>query len=102
MITYQFVAWTMVAVFGFSLLYPWDFSWPGAKWLAHVPLLQFPLWRVYENLIADVNIRVDLAWILPGLLVAALVYASKLAWLLLIENQELKNSLRSRANAKSP
>ncbi len=37
-----------------------------------------------------------------GLLVVAFIYASKLAWLLWIENQELKDSLKSRANAKSP
>ena len=55
----------------------------------------------YEHLVAEMNIRLDLVWVLPGLLVVALVYASKLAWLLLIENQELKDSLRSRENAKS-
>jgi len=67
MFSYQIVAYAMVALFVLSSLYPWDLTWPGAKWLVHLPLLQIPLWYCYEMAMPEgMNIRVDLLWIIPG------------------------------------
>ena len=99
--SYQFFGSLMLGTFVVSLLYPWSPSWPGAKWLVHLPLLQLPLWFLYENAMPrDMNIRVDLLLIFPGMLIAALVYVSKIAWLLFIKNQLLRNAQKAPVSRK--
>lgn len=100
MIGPQVVAYAMLALFVVSVVYPWDFTWPAARWLAHLPLLQIPLYILYEVSASARNIRVDLFVVLPGLLVAALVYFGKLAFMYFVENQELRNSLRSTTEGR--
>ena len=102
MFSYHYFAYAMIALFVVSSIYPWDMTWPGAKWLAHLPLLQIPMWILYESSLPEgTNIRVDLLWIIPGMLVAAVAYFGKLAFLLLVENQELRNALKPAGSEKA-
>ena len=75
MLAHEIVAWLMILVFGVSLIYPWHPSWPGAKWLQNLPLTLIPLWIAYEAVMpSHLNIRLDLPFILWGLMVAYCVY----------------------------
>ena len=100
MIGPQVVAYAMLALFVVSMVYPWDFTWPAARWLAHLPLLQIPLYILYEVSVSASNIRVDLLVMLSGLLIAALAYFGKLAFMYFVENQELRISLRSPTDGR--
>ncbi|MFO1007012.1 MAG: hypothetical protein U0929_13715 [Planctomycetaceae bacterium] len=100
MATPQVIASAMLALFVVSMVYPWDFTWPAARWLAHLPLLQIPLYVLYEVSVSASNIRIDLLLMLPGLLIAALAYFGKLAFMYFVENQELRISLRSPTDGR--
>lgn len=85
MLAYEYVFLLMLAVLLFTILYPWHPAWWGAKWLVHLPLLLPPLWLLYELLIpSEYNIRLDIPLIGFGLIVAGLIYLSKLALFALI------------------
>lgn len=96
----QIIAYVMLALFIVSMVYPWDFTWPAARWLVHLPLLQIPLYILYEVSVSASNIRMDLLVMLPGLLIAGLAYFGKLAFMYFVENQELRNSLRSTPDGR--
>ena len=96
------IACTMIALFVVSVAYPWDFSWPAARWLVHLPLLQIPLYILYEVSVSANNIRVDLFLVVPALLVIAMTYLGKLAFLYFVENQELRNAMKQTEHQGGP
>ncbi len=98
MIGPQVVAYAMLALFVISVVYPWDFTWPAASWLAHLPLLQIPLYILYEVSVSASNIRADLILVIPALLIIAMTYVGKLAFMYFVENQELRNSTSPTAD----
>lgn len=62
-----------------SLLYPWHPSWPAAKVVIHLPWLLIPLWIYYEAIMpAEINIHIDLLFIIPAVLLVFAMYAMRL------------------------
>ena len=68
----------MIGVMLFSLVYPWRESQWGSRRLLHLPLLLIPLFVAYEVFMPEnMNIRADLFYLLPAMLVTLLVYLGK-------------------------
>ena len=79
MVMYELVFWLMLGVFALAMIYPWHPTWPGAKWLVHMPLLLFPLWFWYEAVMPrHMNIRLDLPLILLGVSAACMLYVVRI------------------------
>jgi peptidoglycan/LPS O-acetylase OafA/YrhL len=71
--------WTIIAFTLLSIFYPWKKRNPKAKVSIHLPAFVFPLFIAYEYFLpAKYNIRVDLLILMPVLLIALLIYISKL------------------------
>ena len=72
--------WVMIALAAVSFFYPWRPAQPLAKLLLHLPLLLIPSWIAYEMIMpVEMNIRLDLAFLLPAFAAAGLVYLCKIA-----------------------
>ena len=69
----------MIAVVATCLIYPWVATQPLASKLVHLPLALIPLWIAYEMAMPDyMNIRVDLFFIAPLILLALVIWAIKI------------------------
>ena len=69
----------MLIVVATCLIYPWVATQPLASKLVHLPLALIPLWIAYEMAMPDyMNIRVDLFFIAPLILLALVIWAIKI------------------------
>ena len=70
----------MLAVAILSICYPWKPTQPLAAGLLHLPLILIPLWISYEALMPEyMNIRADILFIVPLMLVMMILWAAKVA-----------------------
>ena len=73
------IAWLMIILSLWNLIYPWKRNQPKAKYSIHTPLLIVPLWIVYEVLMpANMNIRADIIILAPLFAFSFTVYLIKL------------------------
>lgn len=78
-ILYSAIFWIMAAILLVTVVYPWRPEWRGARRWVHLPVLLLPLWLIYEIAMPpEMNIRVDLLLIMPGILLALVIYGVKL------------------------
>ena len=74
------IGWLMLAIGIVSLLYPWSPHQSFSSKLIHLPLLLIPLWIAYEILMpAHMNIRADLLFIPPFIILTMVIWAIKVA-----------------------
>tara|TARA_B110000305_G_C19314048_1_gene575451 strand:+ start:725 stop:1081 length:357 start_codon:yes stop_codon:yes gene_type:complete len=74
------IACLMLTVSAISFCYPWKPDQPFAATLVHLPLLFVLLWIAYEAFMPDeMNIRVDLFYIVPLLFVLLVTWLVKIA-----------------------
>ena len=70
--------YVMIGVLLLSIFYPRKFESREEKVLLHLPLVAIPLFLIYEIAMPpEMNIRVDLLYLLPLFGVSILVYAFK-------------------------